>query len=116
MLIPFPEPDRKILGREGGWETVRVSGGWADGGSEDREGFEGEEDLGGRGWESVDVVLWVWVVDSVREDFWGALEDDIMIFLGTDNAGEGSLGVNEVRPVSGELGGLKGSLEGVFEG
>lgn len=50
----------------------------------------------------------------MREDFWGAVDDDI-IFLGNDNPGEGSLGVNEVMPVSEALGGLKGSLEGVFE-
>lgn len=59
------------------------------------------------------MVLWVIAVDTVREDFWGAVEDDVMIFLGDDNSGEGSLGVKEV--ISGAVDGLKNSLDGVFK-
>lgn len=74
-------------------------------------GFEGEEDLGGRDWEAVEMVLWVRVVDTVREVVWGVMEDDVMIFVGEDNAGEGSLGVGEVMYDSEALGGVKGNLE-----
>lgn len=77
-------------------------------------GFGGEMDLGGRGWAAVEMVLLVRVVDTVREDFWGEVVDDVMIFLGDDTAVEGSLGVNEVIPASEALGGLKDSLEGFF--
>lgn len=51
-------------------------------------------------------------MDTVKEDIWGAVEAEVM---GDDNAGEGSLGINEVMPASEVLSGLKGSLEGVFE-
>ncbi len=45
-------------------------------------GFGGEMDLGWGGWEQVEMmVLWTGVVDTVREDFWGAVDDD------DDNAG-----------------------------
>ena len=54
----------------------------------------GEE---GRGWEGVmEVVLWVTVVHTVREDLWGAVEDGVMILWGDDNEGTGSLGGNAV--------------------
>lgn len=54
--------------------------------------------------------LWVRVV---REDFWGAVEDDVMIVLvGTM---EGRLGVKEVTTVSGASEGLEERLEGVCE-
>lgn len=43
--------------------------------------------LGGGGWEAVVMVLWVRVVDTVREGVWEATEDDVMIV-----SGEGSLG------------------------
>lgn len=69
-----------------------------DGGSEDRVSL---------GWEAVKMVLWVRLVDTVREDFWGVVEEDVTIFLGDGNAGEGSLGVNEVMPVLEALGGFK---------
>lgn len=67
-MIPFPEPDWKILGREGGWERLRVRVGREDGGSDVRVGFDGEEELWGSSWDAVEVVLWVRVVDTVRED------------------------------------------------
>lgn len=77
-------------------------------------GCEGEEDWGGRGWEAVDMmVLWVIAVDTVREDFWGVMEDDIMIFLGDGSTVEGGLGVEEV--ISGAVGGFTDNLEGAFE-
>ncbi len=69
----------------------------------------GEEDLGGKGWEAVEMVLWVRVVDTEREVFWGAVEGDVIMFLGD----EGSLGVKEA--ISEALGRLKDSLEEVFE-
>lgn len=43
--------------------------------------------MGGGGWEAVVMVLWVRVVDTVREGVWEAMEDDVMIV-----SGEGSLG------------------------
>lgn len=39
-----------------------------DGGSDVRVGFDGEEELWGSSWDAVEVVLWVRVVDTVRED------------------------------------------------
>lgn len=78
-------------------------------------GFRGEEDLDGGRWEAVEMVLWVRVVDTLMEDFCGVVEGGVMISWGDDNAGEGSLGGNEVMPVSGALGGLESSLEGVSE-
>lgn len=91
-----------------------MRGGWADGVSEDRVGFGGEEDLGGRGWEATEMmVLWVRVVETLTEEFWGAMEGEGMVLLGDDNAGEGRLGVNEV--ISEAVGSLEDSLEGVSE-
>lgn len=52
-------------------------------------GFERRVGLGGRDWEPVDrMVLWITEVDTVTEDFWGATEDDAMIFSGDAGAGE----------------------------
>lgn len=49
--------------------------------------FGGVEDLGGRTVEVM--VLGVRVVDTLTEELWGVKEDDGMIMLGDDNAGEG---------------------------
>lgn len=52
-------------------------------------GFEGKEGLGGRDWEPVErMVLWITEVDTVTGDFWGAIEDDVIIFSGDANAEE----------------------------
>lgn len=88
-----------------------MGGGWADGGSEGRADFGGEEDLGGEdGWEVVETP--VRVVETLRGEFSGGVEDDGMIFLGNDNTGEERLGVNEI--ISEAVGGSGGSLDGVF--
>lgn len=73
-MIPFPEPDWKILGRGGGWEKVQGTGGRTDEGSEDGMGFCGKEDLIGR----TDEVLGVSDVDRLR-DVWEVTEDDEMV-------------------------------------
>lgn len=70
-------------------------------------GFGGEVD--GRGLEAVRMVLWMTVVETVREDFWGVVEDDVMTLQGGDDAAEG------VKEVSEALGGLQGGSEGGFE-
>lgn len=112
LSVPFPElPCWKILGREGGWERLRPSGG---SGSEDSVEFGGEEEEG----EDLGVqrmVLGARAVDTVRHVFWGTVEeeeDDARTFLGDDNTGEGGLGVREVTS---ELLGCS-SLEGALEG
>lgn len=91
-----------------------MGGGRADGGSEGRVEFGGEEDLSREdGREVVEMtVLWVIVVETLTGEFSGGVEDDGMILSGNDNTGEERLGVNEV--ISEAVGGSEGSLDGVF--
>lgn len=47
--------------------------------------MDGDSDrvgLGRGGWETVELNLWVRVVDTVREGVWEAMEDDVMVVSG----------------------------------
>lgn len=115
-VIPFPEPDWKILGSDGGWERVRAKGGRAGGGS--------EEDLGGGGGrmgveEVVSEVVGSWVesleeVSEAEEGCSGADSDSDILSDGGRSVSEGGVtgGVSETLRDGGASGG--GGLEEVL--